>query len=203
MNQRYWHVPHSLDWPMPCDSHRETLWCIYGRRQVYSDTPSPFPFIYHGASNPMTLKCHHNRRCFVSQDASRQYRWQHHFRPNHKAKTIFYIRYALFSCSDVARYLQKVHFHWVSTPYLSLQLVYLASFRYKSVTKKTGIATQRPLLLFNLNCSRMKNEKISMYSLYYSYYWYYWHYWYCSIQGIFLNSLHFGHTQYCCFVFLL
>ena len=44
-----------------------------------------------------------NRCCFVSQDASRQYRWQHHFLPNHTTKRIFCIRYAIFSCSDVAK----------------------------------------------------------------------------------------------------
>ena len=75
--------------------------------------------------------------------------------------------------------------------------------------KKKSSHTRATLFLLNLN-SRMKMKKISLYSLYYSYYW---HYWYCSIHSIFLrsalplcyakNSLHFGHTQYCCFVFLL
>lgn len=110
------------------------------------------------------------------------------------------IRYAIFSCSDVAKQLKTANLHWASTLYVSLQLVYLAIFSLQGWQLKTGIATKRPLLLFNLNCSRMKNEKISLYSLYYSCYW---HYWYCSIHSIFLNSLHFGHTQYCCFVFLL
>ena len=101
-------------------------------------------------------------------------------------KKHYHIKYALFSCSDVARHLKTVHFNWASTPYGSLQHVYLAIFRYSIGNKKTGIATKRPLLLFNLNCSRMKNDKISLYSLYYSYYW---HYFYCSHYCIF-----FGHS---------
>ena len=41
------------------------------------------------------------------------------------------IRYAIFSCSDVAKQLKTANLHWASTLYVSLQLVYLAIFRYK------------------------------------------------------------------------
>ena len=178
---------------------------MYGREKVslHPDTPSQFPFIYHGVSYSMTHIRSPQTNCYGRAGRfGRKYHWQH-YHPDSIDTKLSRSEKDFFSCSDVASRLITAILLWKSRTYDSLQIKLLAIFRYTN--QKQERPTQAAPVLFNLNVPYeneklvdiprvvriANNTRITHITRI------------VGITHVFLNSLHFGQNQYDCFVFLL